>query len=79
VATLFAGLYPNVMVSSTAVANNLTVASVASGSYALQVMSIVAAIFFPLILMYQSWSYYVFRRRVGPPRAAAPSFPQTHP
>lgn len=67
VSALFAGLYPNVMVSSSAAANNLTVYSVASGSYALQVMSIVAAIFFPLILLYQGWTYYVFRRRVGAP------------
>lgn len=67
VSSLFAALYPDVMVSSTSAADNLTVASVASGSYALQVMSIVAAVCFPLILLYQGWTYYVFRQRVRGP------------
>lgn len=67
VASLFAGLYPDVMVSSTDPTYNLTVESVASGSYALQVMTIVAAVCFPLILLYQGWTYYVFRSRVGRP------------
>lgn len=67
VAALFASLYPNVMVSSTSSAYNLTVAGTASGEYALKIMSIVALVLFPLVLLYQGWTYYVFRRRVSVP------------
>jgi cytochrome d ubiquinol oxidase subunit II len=73
VATLFASLYPNVMVSSTNSAYNLTVASTASGDYALRVMSIVALVIFPLVLVYQGWTYYTFRKRISAPPAETPS------
>ena len=64
VASLFASLYPDVLVSSTAAANTITVAGAASGDYALKVMTIVAAVFFPLVLLYQGYTYVVFRHRV---------------
>jgi cytochrome bd ubiquinol oxidase subunit II len=68
VVTLFAALSPNVMVSSTNAAYNLTISSSASGSYALKVMTVSAVIFLPLVLLYQGWSFHVFRGRVtGPP------------
>jgi cytochrome d ubiquinol oxidase subunit II len=74
VASLFINLYPNVMVSSTNTAYNLTVSNSSSGHYALTVMTIVAAIFVPVILVYQGWSYHVFRARVaGPPTPGAAS------
>jgi len=66
-AALFANLYPNVMVSSTTTANNLTVAGTASGSYALKVMTVVAAVMLPVVLIYQGWSYWVFRARISTP------------
>jgi cytochrome bd ubiquinol oxidase subunit II len=75
VATIFTGLYPRVLVSSPDFANSLTIANAASGHYALQVITVVAAICTPLILLYQSWTYYVFRRRLGgepPPGRPAP-------
>ena len=65
VATLFVSLYPRVMVSSTDFENSLTVEGAASTHYALTVMSVVALIFLPIVLLYQGWTYYVFRRRVG--------------
>ncbi|MGV8965755.1 MAG: cytochrome d ubiquinol oxidase subunit II [Cellulomonas sp.] len=65
VAALFANLYPDVMVSSTSAANNLTVAGTASASYALTVMTGVAAVMLPAVLIYQGWTYWVFRARVG--------------
>jgi cytochrome d ubiquinol oxidase subunit II len=65
VATLFVSLYPRVMVSSSGFENSLTVDDAASSHYALQVMSVVALIFVPLVLVYQGWTYYVFRHRVG--------------
>jgi cytochrome d ubiquinol oxidase subunit II len=65
VATLFTGLYPRVMVSSTGFGNSLTVDNASSAHYTLAVMTVVAAIFIPLILLYQGWTYHVFRERVG--------------
>ena len=65
IVAIFVGLYPSVMVSSTAAANNLTAASTASPAYPLKVMSIVAIILLPVVLTYQACTYYVFRRRVN--------------
>ena len=70
VATLFVSLYPRVMVSSSDFSNSLTVEGAASSHYALQVMSVAALIFVPLVLVYQGWTYYVFRARVAGARRA---------
>jgi cytochrome bd ubiquinol oxidase subunit II len=67
VGTIFIELYPNVMVSSTDAAYNLTVSNAASGGYALKVMTIVTVVIFPIVLLYQGWSFYVFRERVRGP------------
>jgi cytochrome d ubiquinol oxidase subunit II len=53
------------MVSSPDFANSLTVQSTASAHYSLAVMTVVAAIFVPLVLLYQGWTYHVFHARVG--------------
>jgi cytochrome d ubiquinol oxidase subunit II len=80
VGSIFIDLYPNVMISSTNAAYNLTVNNAASGSYALKVMTIVAVVIFPVVLLYQGWSFHVFRARVKappepgePPPSAAPA------
>jgi cytochrome d ubiquinol oxidase subunit II len=73
IGSIFINLYPNVMISSTNTAYNLTVNNSASGSYALKVMTVAAVIFFPLVLAYQSWSFHVFRARVKAPGAADPA------
>ena len=65
VATLFTSLYPRVMVSRPDFANSLTVQNASSAHYTLAVMSVVAAICVPLVLLYQGWTYHVFRGRVG--------------
>ncbi len=65
VATLFTSLYPRVMVSNPDFQNSLTVDGASSSHYALAVMSVVAVICVPLILLYQGWTYHVFRRRLG--------------
>jgi cytochrome d ubiquinol oxidase subunit II len=65
VATIFTSLYPRVMVSSPNFGNSLTVDGAASAHYTLAVMSVVALIFLPLVVLYQGWTYYVFRARVG--------------
>lgn len=63
-AALFTGLFPRVMVSSLDPAWNLTIYNTASSAYTLRIMTIVAAIFLPLLLLYQGWSYYIFRKRL---------------
>jgi cytochrome d ubiquinol oxidase subunit II len=65
IGSIFTGLYPNVMVSSTNPAYNLTVHNTASGAYSLKAMTIVVIVFLPLVLIYQAWTYYVFRRRIS--------------
>ena len=86
VVTLFTSLYPRVMVSSTDFSNSLTVSNTASAHDTLAVMSVVALIFVPLILLYQGWTYHVFRQRVtaepepADERASPPApTPQTPP
>jgi cytochrome d ubiquinol oxidase subunit II len=72
VATIFTGLYPRVLVSHPTFANSLTISNAAAGHYSLKVITIVAAIFVPIILIYQSWTYYVFRQRLGAKRVRSP-------
>jgi cytochrome d ubiquinol oxidase subunit II len=79
VVSLFVGLYPNVMVSSTNAAYNLTVHNTASGAYSLKVMTVVAIVLLPVVLAYQSWTYYVFRRRVSKSAFEPPQLPGTRP
>ncbi|HVH95065.1 MAG TPA: cytochrome d ubiquinol oxidase subunit II [Nocardioidaceae bacterium] len=67
VGSLFGSLYPDVLVSSTDPAYNLTVDNSASGHYALVVMTVVVAVVLPVVLAYQAYSYVVFRHRVGAP------------
>jgi cytochrome d ubiquinol oxidase subunit II len=64
IAAIFVGLYPNVMVSTTKAAYNLTAQNTASGGYSLKIMTVVVIILLPVVLAYQTWTYYVFRRRV---------------
>jgi cytochrome d ubiquinol oxidase subunit II len=64
-ATIFLRLYPAVMPSSIDPAFDLTIWNAASTHYTLKVMTIVAAIFTPLVLVYQTWTYWVFRARIG--------------
>ena len=64
-ATIFTSLYPRVMVSSTDFSNSLTVDGASSAHYTLAVMSVVALIATPVVLLYQGWTYYVFRARLG--------------
>ncbi|GLZ48301.1 cytochrome c oxidase assembly protein [Actinomycetospora sp. NBRC 106375] len=77
--SLFAELAPRVMVSSLGPAGDLTIANSSSSPYALTVMTVVLAVLLPVVLLYQGWTYVVFRRRLGrsgpaahPPRAMPP-------
>jgi cytochrome d ubiquinol oxidase subunit II len=86
-AAIFAALFPRVMVSS-GPGPALTIWSAASAHETLLVMTVVAAIFVPFVLAYQSWSYWVFRQRLirpasqvagvsGPDSSEATATPQT--
>lgn len=65
VISAFAGLFPRVMVSSLNPQWSLTIYTASSTPYTLRLMTIVAAIFVPIVLLYQGWTYWVFRERVG--------------
>ncbi|MEH3068372.1 MAG: cytochrome d ubiquinol oxidase subunit II [Aeromicrobium erythreum] len=65
VVMLFTALFPDVMVSSLDPAWSLTTTNAASTPYTLTIMTWVAAAFTPLVVGYQAWSYWVFRRRIG--------------
>ena len=62
--TFFLMLYPDVMISTIDPAYSLTIYNSSSSPYSLQIMTIVALIFVPLVLLYQGWSYWVFRKRI---------------
>ncbi|MEV6930219.1 cytochrome d ubiquinol oxidase subunit II [Dactylosporangium sp. NPDC051485] len=64
VAALFVTLFPDVMPTTLDGGASLTVTNAASSPYTLKVMTWVAACFTPIVLGYQSWSYWVFRRRL---------------
>lgn len=64
VAALFAGLFPRVMVSSIKPEFNLTIANASSSLNTLTLMTKVAIIFVPIVLAYQIWTYWIFRKRV---------------
>jgi cytochrome bd ubiquinol oxidase subunit II len=65
VAGLFLALFPDVMPSSTRAAWSLTTTNASATHYTLTVMTWVAVVFTPLVLAYQSWTYWVFRKRIG--------------
>jgi cytochrome d ubiquinol oxidase subunit II len=64
-AALFLALYPDVMPSSTSSAFDLTVKNASSSPYTLGVMSWVALLGVPVVLAYQTWTFWVFRKRLG--------------
>jgi cytochrome bd ubiquinol oxidase subunit II len=78
VAGLFVALFPDVMPSTTSAAWSLTTSNASATHDTHTVMTWVAVIFTPIVLVYESWSYWVFRKRIsihhipgGPPPASA--------
>ena len=65
VAALFLALFPDVMPSTTDAAFSLTTTNASSTAYTLKIMTWVAAIFTPIVLLYTSWTYWTFRKRIG--------------
>ncbi|MFF0163077.1 cytochrome d ubiquinol oxidase subunit II [Streptomyces sp. NPDC005263] len=71
VSMLFLTLFPNVMPSSLNADWNLTVTNASSSPYTLRIMTWCAAIATPIVMLYQGWTYWVFRKRIGTQHIAA--------
>ncbi|MFT4008740.1 MAG: cytochrome d ubiquinol oxidase subunit II [Nocardioidaceae bacterium] len=65
VAGLFVALFPDVMPTTLADGAALTTTNASATHYTLQVMTVVAVIFTPIVLLYQAWTYWVFRKRLS--------------
>jgi cytochrome d ubiquinol oxidase subunit II len=63
--SLFVELFPAALPSTTSHAFDLTLTAASSTPYTLTVMTVVAIIFLPFVLLYQGWTYWVFRHRLG--------------
>ncbi len=76
VAGLFAALFPDVMPTSLGDGLSLTTTNAAATAYTLKIMTWVAVLFTPVVLVYQGWTYWVFRQRISvhhiPERAPEP-------
>ncbi|WP_395576141.1 cytochrome d ubiquinol oxidase subunit II [Streptomyces sp. BK79] len=73
VAMLFLTLFPNVMPSTLDADWSLTVTNASSSPYTLKIMTWLAAVATPLVLLYQGWTYWVFRKRIGTQHIAEPA------
>jgi cytochrome d ubiquinol oxidase subunit II len=69
---LFVALFPDVMPSTTDPAFSLTTTNAAATAYTLTVMTWVAVVFTPIVLGYQAWTYWVFRKRISVHHIPAP-------
>ena len=72
-ASIFGAVFPVVLPSTIDPAFSLTVSNASSSDYTLGLMSIVACVGLPLVIAYQAWTYWVFRRRVS-----AAHIPEAH-
>lgn len=62
--SVFTGLFPRILISTLNPDWSLTIYNASSTEYTLQVMTIAAVCFVPIVLIYQGWTYWVFRKRV---------------
>jgi cytochrome d ubiquinol oxidase subunit II len=65
VAGLFLALFPDVMPTSLSGGVGLTTTNASATAYTLKIMTVVAVIFTPIVLAYQGWTYWVFRKRIA--------------
>lgn len=78
VAMLFLSLFPNVMPSTLNGDWSLTVTNASSSPYTLKIMTWLAVIATPIVLLYQGWTYWVFRKRIGTQHIAADAAGTAH-
>ncbi|MBO1902899.1 cytochrome d ubiquinol oxidase subunit II [Leucobacter weissii] len=74
--TIFMALHPHLMISNIDPAYSMTIAGAASSQKTLELMTWVAAFTLPLVLAYQAWTYWIFRKRLS--RAHIPSEEEAH-
>jgi cytochrome d ubiquinol oxidase subunit II len=79
VAMLFLSLFPDVLPSSLDPAWSLTVTNASATPYTLRIMTWCAGFATPLVVLYQGWTYWVFRRRIGTGHIAVVHTPDAHP
>ncbi|MFF7854625.1 cytochrome d ubiquinol oxidase subunit II [Streptomyces sp. NPDC007904] len=72
VAMLFLTLFPNVMPSTLDADWSLTVTNASSSPYTLKIMTWLAVVATPVVMLYQGWTYWVFRKRIGTQHIADP-------
>jgi len=77
VAGLFLALFPDVMPSTTDPAFSLTTTNAAATAYTLKVMTWVAVVFTPIVLGYQAWTYWIFRKRISVHHIPSPVLAET--
>ncbi len=83
-AAMFTALYPDVLPSTVNPAYSLTTSNASSTAKTLAVMTVVAVIFLPFVLLYQGWTYWVFRKRIStadipvPASGGHPQLPAGH-
>ncbi|KAA0916491.1 cytochrome d ubiquinol oxidase subunit II [Dietzia sp. ANT_WB102] len=65
VVLLFGSLFPDVMPTTLADGVGLTIENASSSHYTLVVMTWAAALLTPVVVLYQGWTYWVFRRRIS--------------
>ena len=63
-ATVFTGLFPNIMISTLNPEWSLTIYNASSTPYTLRLMTIIAFSLVPIVLIYQAWSFYIYKKRV---------------
>lgn len=61
---VFSGMFPRVLISTLDPAWSLTIYNASSSPYTLKIMTIIALTLVPIVLLYQSWNYWIFRKRV---------------
>jgi cytochrome d ubiquinol oxidase subunit II len=69
--SLFTALFPDVLRSSVSPAYTLTVGNASSTAKTLALMTVIACIFLPFVLLYQAWTYWVFRKRISVPGSSS--------
>jgi cytochrome bd ubiquinol oxidase subunit II len=62
---LFGVLYPNLVPSTLNAQWNVTIYNASSTPYTLKIMTWVTAFMAPLTIVYQAWTYWVFRQRIS--------------
>ena len=61
---VFISLFPNIMISTLDPSYSLTIYNASSSAYTLRLMTIIAFTLVPVVLAYQAWSFYIYRKRV---------------